>query len=155
MYFYASGWTGTGAQGDPFRPAVVPLLSGSWQAIDLRRDVTVRTGLAIVGTDARCVETGELFTRWASLTSALAARDAGLPGARYLGDESTTLSVVARSVWGRIAGFDTRLDSTTVGAALAEVLVTRALAGGSTVPPLQPERDGVRRIRLGGQVWEV
>lgn len=51
MTFYVSSWGGSGTRADPYRPVAVAGVA-DWSCIDLRPDVTVLAGYALVWTAA-------------------------------------------------------------------------------------------------------
>jgi hypothetical protein len=126
MHHYLVPYIGEGTDRNPFRP------HGSdqpgWSAIDLRPDVTVLDGFALLAVPVR----------------------ADAPERRYLGDALDTPSAATRQE------LDSRLtltlEATTLREQIAELLI--AAAGGSRWKPLRPTQRGVYEINLGGRIYE-
>jgi hypothetical protein len=126
MHHYLVSYLGEGTDRNPFRP------DGSdqpgWAAIDLRPDVTILDGFALL---------------------ALPIRD-DTAARRYLGEDLDEPSVTTRQE------LDSRLSVTLVATTLrqqiAELLIEER--SGSRWKPLRPTLRGVYEILLGGKIYE-
>lgn len=126
MHYYLVPYVGDGTDADPYRPHGAD--QAGWSAIDLRPDVTVQSGFALL---------------------ALPIQD-DAPQRRYLGE---ALDEVAATVKQQIeARLGITLEATTLRDMIAELLLVHGGVGRWKL--LRPTRRGRYEINLGGRIYE-
>lgn len=130
MPFYLVPWVGSGSESDPYLPSGAGQVS-TWTVVDLRPDSSQAAGYGLLWTEQTISPPDGV--ELPDLDSALSGRQAnGVADA--LGIDR-----------GSVRGLTTR---GLVGASVT------SLASAIGVKPARPERDGVRRARMRGVVWD-
>lgn len=138
MPFYLAPWDGTGTEDDPFHPRGVD--GGDWAAVDLRPDASRGDGWCLLW--SRAAVQGDGLIQLPNVNADQPDLDRELPTQRA--DEAADALGLDRA---RVRGRSTR---SLIAGALTD------LAEELGVNPARAERDGVRRIRMGGAgvVWD-
>lgn len=139
MPYYLATWEGSGTDEDGFVPQGSADAT-NWAAVDLRPDATVSSGRCLLWTDKGV--TGADLIQLPDANADNPDIDAKMPDS-VADDVANALGIASSKVRGR----STR---SLVGGALTD------LAADIGVKELRAERDGVRRVRMGGAglVWD-